>query len=184
MELGASLLAFPQIETKTVKPLKKVLTGSFNFEEAKKYRKAFCVSGASGLFSNKINGTYACVVQPQNGAKKFYHTEKTFKLLKKDGTLDNSTISFCHMDDGRGYWIIERWGLAGEGSCHLMGYCKVPNLPHPANAKKWFLINASEQWVLHSAIKIELVVETTYADSEPTKSNALRSRISHALAGF
>lgn len=98
--------------------------------------------------------------------------------------MDNTTISFCHMDDGRGYWIIERWGLAGEGSCHLMGYCKQPNLPHPANAKKWFLINASEQWVPQSAVKVELAVDAAYAESEYKVSHALRNRITRALSAF
>ena len=168
---------------------KNVHKGFIAAFQTKTIEKAFRVSGATGLFSNKINGEYACE-QPKNSSKRIYHTDKTFKLVTKDDTKartnGDTTISFCHMDDGKGHWMIERWGLTGEGSCYLLGYCKMPNLPHPANAKKWYVINSSEQWVLQPAIKFELAIDSDSPDQDPkTKaSQALRSRITRVLSGF
>ena len=149
------------------------VVGERKQQEVNGIQRAFRVSGATGLFSNKINGIYACS-QDHNGLKKLYHTEKTFSLLKKDGTLDQTTITFCNMDDGLGRWIIERQGLFGHGSCYLLAYCKQPNLPHPANATRWFVINASEEFRLQPSLKVELSLDPK---AERRASRVFRSRM-------
>ena len=134
----------------------------------------FRVSGATGLFSNKINGKYAC--WDQGGLKRLYHTEKTFNRMKKDGSLDQTTISFCSTRGGKAHWIIERHGLYGAASCYLLAYCKLPNLPHPTIANKWYVVNASEDFRVQPHLKVELTVDSK-AGTKVSNNNRFRSRM-------
>ena len=127
------------------------------------------MEGATGFISNKINGFYK-----RESDLKY---QRIFYLYESKAPMEAINLMY---DSDSERWVIGQ-AVGSKKETRVLAYCSMPKMSNPCNATRWYVCNASSEFLVHPCMNL---ISSEVEEKRIRKKIIQRNNISEVVYAF